>query len=114
MTWRVVNFSVPQAESANRQPDCALRGDMYHIRTELADQLGYAATRGPGEADFRVEWDRRVREQARLDNALLVAPCPQVFEARLPRANDAIDLRSPGVGGEKNSQGEAHAMTGED
>ena len=91
---------VPPAEGANRQPDRPLRGEVDDVRRERTDQLGDAPAAGDGERNLGVERDRRAGEQAGLDHGRLVPAAAQVLDARLPRADHAVDLRPPGVGGE--------------
>ena len=95
-------LAVTNAPLARRCAERAFRRDMNRVGIELREQCGQAPIREPGQANFRIRRARKRAELIWLDHPHVV-PAGRTDRPRsCQRLDDAIGLRSPGVGDDRN------------
>src|SRR5262245_8201105 len=94
----------PQADATRGVPDRPFGCDMNRIRARHLESLLDVAQTNKRKSNLRIARHRQGPELIRAKEFKFGAECSSLTRHMSKRVNDAVDLRMPGVGGDKNLQ----------
>ena len=99
------------ADAARGDADRTLGGDMHGLGFERPQHLADFFLRAQGQPDFRIGGAGDGLEQAGFDDLDLVTHAAAFRDGAGQGADDAVDLRFPGVGGQNDAHGGGRTLS---